>query len=215
MKLMSINVGLPRQVEWHGETVTTAIFKLPVAGVVTVKTLNLEGDCQGDLTVHGGERKAVYAYPIEHYEYWRRELPATDLAWGTFGENFTTEGLLEPDIRIGDRIRVGSAEFLVTQPRMPCFKLGIRFGRDDMVKRFLRSGRTGFYLAVVREGEVATGHSIEIVGRDAHGVTVADIASLYARDRDNDDLLRRAVDVPALPESWKGYLRKRLFEPDE
>ena len=122
--------------------------------------------------------------------------------------------MLEPDIRIGDRIRVGSAEFLVTQPRMPCFKLGIRFGRDDMVKRFLRSGRPGFYLAVVREGEVARGNSLELVGRDEHGVTVADIASLYARDRDNDDLLRRAVDVPALPESWKEYLRKRLFEPD-
>jgi MOSC domain-containing protein YiiM len=185
-----------------------------VEGLVHVSSLNLAGDQQSDLSVHGGKEKAVYAYPREHYEYWRRELPATDLAWGTFGENFTTEGLLEPDIRIGDRIRVGSAEFLVTQPRMPCFKLGVRFGRDDMVKRFLHSGRPGFYLAVIREGEVASGNSLEFVGRDEHGVTVADIASLYARDRDNEDLLRRAVDVPALPESWKGYLRKRLFEPD-
>ena len=159
-------------------------------------------------------RRLSTPIPASTTRYWRRELQATDLAWGTFGENFTTEGLLEPDIRIGDRIRVGSAEFLVTQPRMPCFKLGIRFGRDDMVKRFLRSGRTGFYLAVVREGEVARGNSLEFVGRDEHGVTVADIASLYARDRDNEDLLRRAVDVPALPESWKEYLRKRLFEPD-
>ena len=179
-----------------------------------VSSLNLDGDRQSDLSVHGGPEKAVYAYPCEHYEYWRRELQATDLVWGAFGENFTTEGLLEPEIRIGDRIRVGSAEFLVTQPRMPCFKLAVRFGRDDMVKRFMRSGRTGFYLAVVREGEVARSNSLEFVGRDAHGVTVADIASLYARDRDNEDLLRRAVDVPALPESWKGYLRKRLFEPD-
>jgi len=194
--------------------VRTSIWKDPVEGLVHVSSLNLEGDQQSDLSVHGGAEKAVYAYPSEHYEYWRRELPGTDLAWAAFGENFTTEGLLEPDIRIGDRIRVGSAEFLVTQPRMPCFKLGIRFGRDDMVKRFLRSGRTGFYLAVVREGEVATGNSLEIVRRDKHGVTVADIASLYARDRDNDDLLRRAVDVPALPEGWKEYLRKRLFEPD-
>ena len=214
MQLVSVNVGLPREVTWHGRVVRTSIWKDPVEGLVHVSSLNLEGDQQSDLSVHGGPEKAVYAYPSEHYEYWRRELPGTDLAWAAFGENFTTEGLLEPDIRIGDRIRVGSAEFLVTQPRMPCFKLGVRFGRDDMVKRFLRSGRTGFYLAVVREGEVAKGNSLEIVGRDEHGVTVADIASLYARDRDNDDLLRRAVDVPALPESWKEYLRKRLFEPD-
>jgi MOSC domain-containing protein YiiM len=214
VQLVSVNVGLPREVAWHGRLVRTSIWKHPVEGLVHVSSLNLEGDKQSDLSVHGGPEKAVYAYPCEHYEYWRRELPATDLAWGTFGENFTTEGLLEPEIRIGDRIRVGSAEFLVTQPRMPCFKLGVRFGHDDMVKRFLHSGRPGFYLAVVREGEVARGNSIEFVGRDEHGVTVADIASLYARDRDNQDLLRRAVDVPTLPESWKAYLRKRLFEPD-
>ena len=214
MQLVSVNVGLPREVAWHGRVVRTSIWKDPVEGLVHVSSLNVAGDQQSDLSVHGGKEKAVYAYPREHYEYWRRELPATDLAWGVFGENFTTEGLLEPDIRIGDRIRVGSAEFLVTQPRMPCFKLGVRFGRDDMVKRFLRSGRSGFYLAVIREGEVASGNSLEFVGRDEHGVTVADIASLYARDRGNEDLLRRAVDVPALPESWKGYLRKRLFEPD-
>jgi MOSC domain-containing protein YiiM len=213
--LVSVTIGLPREVASHGRVVRTSIWKDPVEGLVHVSSLNLDGDKQSDLSVHGGPEKAVYAYPSEHYEYWRRELPATDLAWGTFGENFTTEGLLEPDIRIGDRIRVGSAEFLVTQPRMPCFKLGVRFGRDDMVKRFLRSGRPGFYLAVVREGDVARGNVIEFVGRDEHGVTVADIASLYARDRDNEDLLRRAVDVPALPESWKGYLRKRMFEPDE
>jgi MOSC domain-containing protein YiiM len=215
VQLVSVNVGLPREVAWHGRVVRTSIWKDPVEGPVHVSSLNLDGDEQSDLSVHGGPEKAVYAYPREHYEYWRRELSATDLAWGTFGENFTTEGLLEPDIRIGDRIRVGSAEFMVTQPRMPCFKLGVRFGRDDMVKRFLRSGRPGFYLAVVREGEVARGDLLEFVGRDEHGVTVADIASLYARDKDNEDLLRRAVDVPALPESWKGYFRKRLFEPDE
>jgi MOSC domain-containing protein YiiM len=212
--LVSVNVGRPREVDWHGRMVRTSIWKSPVRGLVRVNSLNLEGDEQSDLSVHGGPEKAVYAYPREHYEYWRRELQATDLAWGAFGENFTTEGLLEPEIRIGDRIRAGSAEFLVTQPRMPCFKLGIRFGRDDMVKRFLRSGRSGFYLAVVREGDVGTGDSLEFAGRDEHGVTVADIASLYARDQDNEELLRRAVDVPALPDSWKGYLRKRLFEPD-
>ena len=214
MQLVSVNVGLPREVAWQGRVVRTSIWKDPVEALVRVSSLNLEGDQQSDLSVHGGPEKAVYAYPREHYEYWRRELPGTDLGWGTFGENFTTAGLLEPEIRIGDRIRVGSAEFLVTQPRMPCFKLAVRFGRDDMVKRFLHSGRSGFYLAVVREGEVARGDSLEFAGRDEHGVTVADIASLYARDRDNEGLLRRAVDVPALPESWKEYLRKRLFEPD-
>src|SRR5207245_4471672 len=130
------------------------------------------------------------------------ELPDKDLPWGVFGENFTTEGVLEPEVRIGDRMRAGSAEFLVTQPRMPCSKLGLRFGRDDMVKRFLRSGRTGFYLAVLREGEVVRGDPIEFTRRDDHGVTVADIAALYAHDIENEALLRRAAELPALPESW-------------
>jgi len=213
-RLVSVNVGLPREVDWHGRVVRTSIWKEPVDGPVRVSLLNLDGDQQSDLSVHGGKEKAVYVYPREHYEYWRRELPGQDLPWGAFGENLTTEGLLEPDVRIGDRLRIGSAECLVTQPRMPCFKLGVRFGRDDMVKRFLRSGRSGFYLAVLREGEVARGNPIEFAGRDDHGVTVADIASLYARDIDNEDLIRRAVAVPALPASWKEYFRDRLFEPD-
>jgi MOSC domain-containing protein YiiM len=213
-QLVSVNVGLPREVDWHGRVVRTSIWKRPVEGPVRVTALNLKGDQQSDLSVHGGKDKAVYVYPSEHYEYWNRELPGQDLSWGAFGENLTTEGLLEGDVRIGDRLRIGSAEFLVTQPRMPCFKLGIRFGRDDMVKRFLRSGRSGFYLAVLREGEVAHGNPIEFAARDDHGVTVADIASLYVRDMDNVDLIRRAVQVPALPESWKGYFRERLFEPD-
>ena len=137
-----------------------------------------------------------------------------DLAWGAFGENFTTDGLLEDDVRIGDRLRVGSAEFRVTQPRMPCYKLGLRMGRDDMVKRFLASGRTGFYLAVLREGEVGSGDPIAFTARDGHDVSVADITALYGHDADNQGLLRRAVDLPTLPESWRDYLRKRLWEPD-
>lgn len=213
-QLVSVNVGLPQEVEWHGRVVRTSIWKRPVEGPVHVTPLNLEGDQQSDLSVHGGKEKAVYVYPREHYEHWRRELPGQELPWGAFGENLTSEGLLEADVRIGDRLRIGSAEFVVTQPRMPCYKLGVRFGRDDMVKRFLRSGRSGFYLAVLREGEVARGNPIEFAGRDDHGVTVADIASLYGRDMDNADLLRRAVEVPALPESWKEYFRERLFEPD-
>jgi MOSC domain-containing protein YiiM len=213
-RLLSVNVGLPREVDWHGRQVRTSIWKSPVAGRVRVASLNLEGDQQSDLSVHGGADKAVYVYPREHYEYWRAELPGTALPMGVFGENLTTDGLLEASTRIGDRIRAGSAEFVVTQPRMPCFKLGIRFGRDDMVKRFLRSRRTGFYLAVLREGDVASGDRIEFAGRDDHGVTVADIAELYASDMENEDLLRRAIELPALPESWRGYFRKRLFEPD-
>lgn len=214
MKLISVNVGLPREVEWRRRKVHTSIWKTPVEGRVRVGRLDLEGDEQSDLSVHGGPEKAVYVYPSEHYGYWRRELPGMDLPWGAFGENFTTHGLLEDAVKIGDRLRIGSAEFVVTQPRMPCYKLGVRFGREDMIKRFLKSGRTGFYLAVLREGEVGSGDPIEFTHRDDHNVTVADISALYGHDADNQQLLQRAIDLPALPESWRGYFRKRLWEPD-
>jgi MOSC domain-containing protein YiiM len=214
MRVVSLSVGLPREVDWHGRTVLTSIFKTPVDRRLRVTTLNIEGDEQSDLTVHGGVDKAVYAYPSEHYEYWRRELPGTDLPWGVFGENLTTEGLLEADVRIGDRFRVGSAEFVVTQPRMPCFKLGIRFGRPDILKRFLRSGRTGFYFAVTTEGEVGAGDSIELIERADEGLTVADVVNLYTVDAENQELLRRATESSILPEGWKDYFRKRLWEPD-
>jgi MOSC domain-containing protein YiiM len=214
VKLISVNVGLPREVEWRGRKVRTSICKTPVEGRVHANRLNLEGDQQSDLSVHGGAEKAVYVYPSEHYAYWGRELPGMDLPWGAFGENFTTEGLLEDGVKIGDHLRIGSAELVVTQPRMPCYKLGVRFGREDMVKRFLKSGRTGFYLAVLREGEVGSGDPIELTQRDDHDVTVADISALYNHDADNQQLLQRAIDLPALPESWRGYFRKRLWEPD-
>jgi MOSC domain-containing protein YiiM len=215
MKLLSVNVGLPREIEWKEKVVRTSIFKRPVQGRVQVGQLNLEGDQQSDLSVHGGIDKAVYAYPSEHYSFWRRELPGMDLAWAVFGENFTTEGLLEETVRIGDRFRVGSAEFVVTQPRMPCFKLGIRFDRSDIVKRFLQSGRTGFYLAVLREGEVTAGDAIELLNRDEHGVTVADIVNLYRQDATNQDLLRHVSELPSLPKSWRDYFRTRLWNPDD
>jgi MOSC domain-containing protein YiiM len=214
MKLLSISVGLPREVAWRGRAVQTSIFKATVSRRVRVGRLNLEGDQQADLSVHGGPDKAVYAYPAEHYAFWRAELPGVDLPWGAFGENLTTEGVLEDAVHIGDRLRAGSAEFVVTQPRMPCFKLGIRFGRPDMVKRFQQSGRTGFYLAVLGEGEVAAGDSLERITRDEHGVTVADVVGLYTADAANQDLLRRATELPALPEGWRDYFRKRLWEPD-
>ncbi|HEX3620170.1 MAG TPA: MOSC domain-containing protein [Candidatus Udaeobacter sp.] len=213
MKLLSVNVGLPREVEWKGKIVRTSIFKAPVPGQVRVAKLNLEGDQQSDLSVHGGIDKAVYAYPSEHYPFWCQELPGMDLPCGVFGENFTTTGLLEETFHIGDRLRIGSAEFVVTQPRMPCFKLGIRFNRSDIVKRFLQSGRTGFYFAVLKEGEVATGDSIELLEKDEHNIPVADVVNLYRGDATNQELLRRASELPSLPKSWRDYFRTRLWSP--
>jgi MOSC domain-containing protein YiiM len=214
MKLLSVNVGLPREVLWQGKVVATSIFKAPVSGRVQVTALNLNGDKQSDLSVHGGVDKAVYVYPSEHYPFWREELRGVDLPWGAFGENFTTEGLLEEAVHIGDRLRVGSAEFVVTQPRMPCFKLAIRFRRPNIVKRFLRSGRTGFYLAVLREGSVTAGDSIELLAADEHRIAVADVVSLYTADAKNQDLLRRASELSVLPAGWRDYFRKRLWDPD-
>ena len=210
MKLISTNVGLPRAIEWRGKQVTTSIFKDPVAGRLAVTRLNLEGDQQADLTVHGGNDKAVYAYPSEHYAWWRGELPGVPLPWGSFGENFTTEGLLEGAIHIGDRLRIGSAEFCVTEPRMPCAKLGIRFGRPEIVKQFLQSRRSGFYLSVTREGEVGAGDPVTITARDALAVSVTDIVNLYTVDDPDQDLLRRANELTVLPENWKEYFREQL-----
>jgi MOSC domain-containing protein YiiM len=167
MKLVSLNTGLPREVVWRGINVTTGIFKQPVEGRVALRKLNLDGDRQADLTVHGGEFKAVYCYPRAHYDYWKRELPGQKLPMGAFGENFTVHGLLEDSVHLGDQFSVGTAEVVVTQPRLPCYKLGVRFQSDDMVKRFLASGRTGFYFAVTREGEVGAGDEIKAIARDA------------------------------------------------
>lgn len=214
MNILSVNVGLPREIQWRGKTVRTSIYKTPVSGAVRVRRLNIDGDQQSDLTVHGGIDKAVYAYPAEHYRSWRKELPEVDFPWGAFGENLTTEGLLEGAVHIGDQLRAGSAEFVVTQPRMPCFKLAVRFDRPDIVKRFLRSGRTGFYLAVVQEGEVAAGDVVTCAARDDHTITVADIVNLYTADAANQDLLRRAIELPALAEGWRDYFRKRIWKPD-
>ncbi|HST07432.1 MAG TPA: MOSC domain-containing protein [Gemmatimonadaceae bacterium] len=209
-RLRSICVGGPREVEWRGDVYTTSIFKEPVTGRVRVYRLNLAGDKQSDLTVHGGPDKAVYAYPSEHYPYWHQQLPDFPLPWGAFGENFTTDGLIETEICIGDRLRIGSAEFVVTQPRMPCYKLGIRFDRADMVKRFLHAGRSGFYLRVLEEGEVGAGDAITLAARGERGVSVADIVTLYTAPDVSKDLLRRAIDLPALPRGWRERFRQRL-----
>lgn len=213
MNVVSVNVGLPREVIWRGKTVTTAIYKQPLEGRVALRKLNLDGDRQADLTVHGGEDKAVYCYPIEHYAYWKKELPGRELPTAIFGENFTTEGLLEDSLYLGDRFSVGSAEVVVTQPRLPCYKLGIRFQADDMVKHFLASGRTGFYLAVTREGEVGAGDQIIAIARDPKAVTVSDITRLYVTKRYGEEevaSVRHALLVDALPEDWKHYFLKRL-----
>ena len=213
MKIVSLNVGLPREVMWHGRAVTTGIFKEPVAGRVALRKLDLDGDGQADLTVHGGEYKAVYCYPVAHYEYWKKELPGRDLPMGMFGENFTTDGLSEGSARLGDRFSVGSAEVVVTQPRLPCYKLGLKFQSDDMVRRFVASGRSGFYLAVTREGDVGAGDEIKVISRDENAVPVSEVTRLYIAKRyDGEDVksLRRALRVAALPESWKEYFRERL-----
>src|SRR5437868_7551844 len=210
MKILSVNVGLPREVTWQGKLVTTGIFKEPVQGRVMMRRLNLDGDQQADLTVHGGVSKAVYLYPSEHYGYWRTELPGMDLLWGMFGENFTTEGLMENAVYIGDRFRIGETEVMVTEPRMPCYKLGIKFGRADIIKRFLASRRTGFYFAVVGEGMVVTGDAIELVGHEQQEISVADITRLYAFEKDDVKSLRRAIEVKALPENWKRYFQHHL-----
>jgi len=210
MEIISLNVGLPRLVLRNGEPVSTGIFKEPVDGRVMLRTLNLDGDRQSDLSVHGGPQKAVYLYPSEHYEFWKRELPDMDLPWGMFGENFTSTGLLETEVQIGDRFRIGAAEVMVTQPRMPCYKLGIRFGRADIIKRFLVSERTGFYFSVLKEGEVAAGYQIELLEKNVDGVTVVDITRLYSTDRENVELIRRAIATEALPNSWREYFRKRI-----
>jgi MOSC domain-containing protein YiiM len=213
MNVISLNVGLPRDVLWHGRTVTTGIYKQPTQGRVRLRTLNLDGDRQADLTVHGGAQKAVYCYPIEHYDYWKKELPGRELPLATFGENFTTDGLLENAVHLGDQFLIGSAQVVVTQPRLPCYKLGVRFESDDMVKRFLASGRTGFYFAVTREGEVSAGDDIKQIARDPNAVPVSEITRLYIiKSFNNEDVasLRRALQVAALPESWKDYFRERL-----
>ena len=212
MHIISVNVGMPREVVWRELTVRTSIFKDPVDGPVKVRRLNLDGDRQADLTVHGGAYKAVYGYASEHYEYWREQLPEAQLGWGNFGENLTTTGLREDELFIGDRLRAGSAVLMVAQPRMPCYKLGVRFQRDDMVKRFLASRRSGFYFSVVEEGEISAGSPVEFLSRDPNRVSVADVVSLYVDHPRDPQLIERALRVSALPQSWKSWLQERMQE---
>lgn len=213
MKLISVNVALPRLASYRVQTVKTGIFKQPISGPVQLRTLNLDGDRQADLAVHGGPFKAVYAYPSEHYGFWSEELPGTSLPWGMFGENFTTEGLFEPELHIGDRLQIGSAVIVVRQPRIPCYKLAIKFRRDDILARFLRSGRSGFYFSVEQEGTVQVGDSFAFLSREPSAITIAEMNHLFADDRYNRELLDKAIATPAIPEDWRDYFRKRIPSP--
>ena len=210
MKVLSVNVGKPQEHEWRGLRVKTAIFKSPVEGPVAVKKLDLAGDEQADLTVHGGADKAVYVYPHEHYTYWQSQLPGYALTLGNFGENLTVSGLTEEDIHIGDQLQIGTARFTVSQPRTPCYKLGVRFNREDMTKRFYESRRFGFYLRVLREGTLQSGDPITVVAQDPNAVSVADIARLFTGDSRDRELLQRALKLDTLPAGWRGALRERL-----
>jgi MOSC domain-containing protein YiiM len=207
-RVLSVNVGMPKRVPMNQQTVLTSIFKWPVEGRVAVRRHNIEGDRQSDLTVHGGPSKAVYCYPAEHYSYWEEQLPDKDLTYGMFGENLTTEGITEDAVSIGDRFQVGSAVLQVTQPRMPCFKLGIRFGLASMVKRFWQSGRSGIYFSVVEEGDVAAGDPVVRIAAGPEEISVADVVRLYRGDETSAELLERALRAP-LAGSWKEELRER------
>ena len=209
MKVLSVSVGQPREVAADHRLVRTSIFKSPVTGRIPIHNNNLAGDRQSDLTVHGGRAKAVYAYPYEHYAFWREQLPGIDLQPGHFGENLTIGGLLEDDVHVGDRLKIGSAELVVTQPRLPCYKLGIRFGRGDMVKRFLDSRRTGFYLSVAVEGDLGAGDTIEIVERHPAAVSIPELLRMYLKERVAADRLREAIAISALSDAWRRDLQKQ------
>jgi MOSC domain-containing protein YiiM len=214
MKLVSVNVGLPRLLAWGGETFKTGIFKKPVEGRVMLRTTNLDGDRQADLSVHGGPDKAAYGYPAEHYADWSAELSDPVGNWGAFGENFTIEGMMETDVSIGDRFRVGSAVVMITTPRLPCFKLAAKFQRDDIIERFLHTGRCGFYFSVVEEGEVGAGDEFEFLGFKEPTLTVAEVNRLYTGKSPDREILQRSLQVTALPLSWRYRFQARLDDID-
>lgn len=209
-RVISVNVGRPRDVEWRGETLRTSIFKSPVEGRVAVRGVNVDGDEQSDLTVHGGRDKAVYGYPSEHYPAWKAELARDDLGWGFFGENLTTEGLGETDLSVGDILRIGTAELMVTQPRIPCVKLCARSGRADMAKVFLASRRSGFYFAILREGDVAAGDEIDVLERATERMAVTELVDLYVNKTPDVELLRRALRLRGLASDWRDPIGKAL-----
>jgi len=209
-RLLSLNVGLPRDIEWKGRTVHTGIWKDPVRGRCRVGRLNLDGDGQGDLAGHGGEQRAVFVYQIESYRYWQEQLKRTDFVHGQFGENFTIEGLPDDAVCIGDRYQIGSALFEVTQPRVTCYRVGIRMNEPRMPALLTSSGRPGFYFRVLREGEVGAGDEIVKVGEAKEKMTVAEINALLYSPRHPRDQLERALRIEALSPGWRSSFEALL-----
>jgi MOSC domain-containing protein YiiM len=214
MAIVSLNVGTPREVTTGKGVVATGIFKTPVAGRVRLRFLNLDGDRQADLTVHGGADKAVYVYSADYYPAWQAEL-GRELPWGAFGENLDVDGCLEDDMCVGDTIGAGTSLLQVTEPRLPCFKLGIKFGDAGMIKTFLDRGRTGFYVRVLAEGDIGAGDAFTVVERDAGRVPVSEITRLYTRDRGDVAAIRRVLGVAALGTGWRQHFEKRLGSPGD
>ena len=211
MKVVSLNIGLPRKVKFGNKFVTTGIYKNPVDKRVNLKKLNFEGDRQADLTVHGGPDKAVYSYSYEYYDFWKQEFPDILFNWGMFGENLTTEGLFEYNVNIGDRFQIGSSYLVATQPRMPCYKLGIKFGRMDIIKKFAESEKSGIYFKVIKEGEIVVNDDIKLIKKDNNNITIKNIVELYTNDdKANIILMEKAIKVLDLPQGWKQYFHKKL-----
>ncbi|ABF41661.1 MOSC ferredoxin--Oxidoreductase [Candidatus Koribacter versatilis Ellin345] len=208
--LISVNVGLPRDVEWQGNIVHTAIWKKPVSGKVLARRLNLAGDGQGDLAGHGGEHRAVMVYQLDSYRYWQEQLHRDAFEYGQFGENFTVDGLPDTEVCIGDRYRIGSALFEVTQPRVTCYRVGIRMNEPQMAALLVSHKRPGFYLRVIEEGEVSAGDAIVKVADGPEHVTVADIDALLYLPGHSREVLKRALQVPALSNGWKSSLEAML-----
>jgi MOSC domain-containing protein YiiM/ferredoxin-NADP reductase len=209
-RLLSVNVGLPRDIEWGGKTVHTGIWKQPVQGRRSVRRLNLEGDGQGDLAGHGGEQRAVLVYQIESYQYWEERLGRRDLSHGQFGENFTIEGLADDEVCIGDRYRIGSALFEVTQPRTTCYRVGIRMDEPRMAALLTSSGRPGFYLRILEEGEVGAGDPVLPISRGPERMTVAEINALLYLSHHPRERLERALRIPALSPGWRASFEALL-----
>ena len=215
MKLLSVNVSLPKEVPYKDKTITTGIFKEPVEGRVMLRELNLEGDGQADLKAHGGIHKAVYVYSIENYDHWKRELGRDDFTYGQFGENFTVEGMTDGEVHIGDQYRVGGALLEVTQPRVPCFKLGLRMDSSEFPKMFHTGERMGFYFRALEEGEVGAGDVIERVKIDPERMTVREIYHLLYFDKDNVEVAKKALCIKALSPGWRGSFEEIVSKDPE
>ncbi|QCK14197.1 MOSC domain-containing protein [Mangrovivirga cuniculi] len=212
MQLKSIFVGKPKEVMYNGKIISTGIFKNEISGAVKVNKYNLEGDKQADLTVHGGENKAVYAYPVEHYEFWKKIRPDLQFEPGVFGENLSVSGLFEGEVNVGDQYKIGTAVLSVTTPRLPCFKLGIRMNDTKIIKDFMDAERSGFYFKVIKEGVINPGDKIELIHQDSYGLTICDLVKLHTTEKTNSELLLKAIEAPELQDDWKEKFAEKLNE---